>query len=131
MTTKLSTRQFTDSVMMMELVSGLKAKRGKVFERLMATRPQGGDENTKSYEIEIKVNGIEVDFEDFTNAVNRQLDEMVMRAARSIIEDSVQERVRAVSDAMYEIEQKSKDLAIAIECQARAAWGLPPRSEDE
>jgi hypothetical protein len=131
MTTKLSTRQFIDNTMLLKLVSGSRAKRGRVFERLMETWNPADDENTRSYQIEIKINGIEVDFEDFTSEVNRQLDEMVMRAARSIIEDSIQERVRAVSDAMYDIEQHVKDLAIAIENQARTAWGMPPRMEDK
>jgi ERCC4-related helicase len=131
MTTKLSTRQFIDDTMLLKLVSGSRAKRSRVFERLMETRNPDEDEDTKSYQIDIKINGIEVDFEDFTSEVNRQLDEMVMRAARSIIENSIQERVRAVSAAMYDIERHAKNLAIALENQARTAWGMPPRMEDE
>jgi hypothetical protein len=130
MTTKLTTQEMVDSVMLMAMVSGPRAERGKILEKIITSKENPDSPDSPAYEVSVKINGIEVDFRDFVTAVNCQLDEMVTRAAGQIVNEQIQERVRAIGEAMHDIEQRAKDLALAVENEARAAWGRSLQEED-
>lgn len=126
--TKLTNREFTDNIMLMCLVSGDFAGHSNALERILASKPEGPD---RTYNVEIKIDGVEVDFRDFAALVHRQLDDMTMRAARDLIDERIKSHVTSVSDALCDIERQAKDLAIAIEAEARKAWGMPMRGEED
>ncbi len=130
MTTKLTARQAVDHPFLMTLLSGSRAQRGKLFERVMETVAQQPQEE-RTYEVEVRVNGVELDFADFTDEVQRQFDEMVMRAARKLLDEQFADRFSEISDQCYAAERAAKGLRNAMEAEARKAWGMPPRTGED
>lgn len=129
MTTKLTPRQAMDHPFLITLLSGSRAKRGKAFERVMDTLHAQGPGHT--YDVEVSVNGVALDFADFTDEVQRQLDEMVMRAARKLFDEQFADRFQEIAEQTYAAERAAKDLRNALEAEARKAWGMPPAPEED
>lgn len=127
MTTLLTTRQAIDHPFLLTLLSGAPAQQGRLLERVLAVaeaRPE------KTYEVEVRVNGVELDFAEFTDRVSEQFDELVVRAARKLLDEQLQGRVATVAEELGRAERAAKDLANAIEDEARKALDLPGRPED-
>lgn len=128
--TTLTTRQAIDHLFLLTLLSSKRAERGKLFDKVIAgvsTQPDG----EKTYSVEVRVNGVELDFNDFTAKIHGQLDEMIMRAARSIVEEQYTERFRSISEMLHDAERHAKDLRNALEDEARKTWGMPPRQDED
>jgi hypothetical protein len=126
MTAKLNPRQAVDHLFLVTLLSGSRAKRGQLFEKVMETfKAQPGLEHI--YEVKVSVNGVEMDFQDFTDEVQRQLDAMVMVAARKVVDEQFADRFREIGAQIHDAEQAAKDLCNAVEAKAREMWGLPPK----
>ncbi len=130
MTTILSTSQAIDHLFLLTLLSSSHAKQGKLFERVMATT-EGKPREEKVYQVEIRVNGVELDFHDFTDKVRGQFDELVMAAARKLLDGQFADRFRVISGAIYDAQTHAKNLRNALEAEARKAWGLPPRQDED
>lgn len=127
--TKLSTREFTDNIMLMTLVSSKKENKSRVVERLIDKAGDLKSDIQPAYNVEIKVNGIELDFNDFTEEVTRQLDSLVVEEAGKLIHHQVMEATSHLTDALREMEERIKLLSQATESRVRQALGLPPREE--
>lgn len=127
--TTLTTRQVTEHPFLLTLLSSKRArKRSKLLDLVMAaaaTRPDG----EKTYDVKVSVNGIDLDFTDFTDNVVNQLDEMLMRAARKLLDEQFTDRFREVSEKLYDAERHAKDLRNALENEVRKAWGMSPRQD--
>lgn len=128
MTTKITARELADDIILTEMLASKSAKRNEVIDRLLVTQ-RGRAE--RSYEIEIKINGIELDFRDFTTEVERQLSELVARAARSLINERVEDRIKTIYAAIDDLRSSARALASSLEDDVRATLGLLPSNHEE
>lgn len=128
MTTPLNTQQALDHLFLLTLLTGRKADGGKLFNQVMTTLD---GQSEKTYHVEVRVNGIELDFNDFTDKVNEQLEELIMNAARKLLDAQFADRFREISSHIYDAEQQAKNLRNALEATAREAWGMPPRQGED
>lgn len=122
---KLSTREFTNSVMLMTMVSAPNAERSKILERILETaRRDGGikTEDQKVYDVRITVNGIELDFEEFAKHANEQIDELVVEAAGDIVRGTLDPKF---VDIQNRVETALGELAEVAEGEVRRLLALP------
>lgn len=127
--TTISTEQVIDHLFLLTLLSSKRAERGKLFDKLMDTVASQPDKE-KTYQVEVSVNGIVLDFNDFTAKVNAQLDEMVMSAARSLLDEQFADRFREISVKLNDAERHAEDLRNALEAEVRRVWGIPLRQDE-
>ena len=131
MTTPLTAREFTDHLFLLTLVSAGEKSFGvldKIMERAKARQLSEGTKEP-IYHVEVKVNGIELDFQDFTNKVRQQLDEMVMHEARALFDEHFVNW--EIHDTLSRINRELRDLGDSLEAKARVARGLPPKSAND
>jgi hypothetical protein len=120
MTTKLNTNQFATDNILMNLISTPSAERARLCERICATRTASGIDE---YIVELKINGIEVNWSEFSVVLNNILDEMVIDAARELIRKDL--RVDDLADKANRLAEDAEDLGRAVACRLRIMWDIP------
>lgn len=130
MPTTLNTNQVIDHLFLLTLLSSPRDDRSKLLDRFMAT-VHGQPDKEKTYVVEVRVNGIELDFGDFTDKVRAQLDELVMGAARRLLDEQFADRFRAITHTIDDAQRRAEDLCNALEAEARKAWGMPPGQDQD
>ena len=121
--TKLSTREVTDSVMLMNMIGATRNDGSKTFERILATvreRQERNPSDSQPYDVEVKVNGIEVDFRDFAQSCVDQLDGMVLRAAKELLAES--DVIGEMDSTLYDIQEQLKSYAESVKNRLAAEW---------
>jgi hypothetical protein len=84
----------------------------------------------EDYLVEVKINGVEVDFREFESLCRQGYSEVVMKTAREIFNEHYQQALSSSYEALENINNSAKDLAASLDAQTRKAMGLPPPSED-
>lgn len=119
MTTKLTTDQFTANAILMNLISTPNAEQAKLCQRICATRTA---KNVDEYVVELKINGIEVDWSEFAIVLGSSLDEMVIEAARELIRKDM--RIDDLLDKANRLAEEAEDLGRAAAHHLRKIWGI-------
>lgn len=116
---KLSTRELTDSRMLMIMISAGPSHGSKTVERVLATvdeelkakKNEPGGEHLPVYDVRVSVNGVELDFREFTAEVTRQLDDMVMREAGKLLKDLIGDKLGTlIEDAYQNLEKLNRGI---------------------
>ena len=90
--TKLTTREVTDSRLIMIMIAGKRGEKSRTAKRVVQTveaELRAKNEDMPVYDVRVSINGIELDFRDFTDEVQRHLDDMVMREAGELLKQTV------------------------------------------
>lgn len=129
LTTKLTTREVTDSRLIMIMIAGKRGEKSRTAERVMQTvetelREKGAD--MPIYDVRVSINGIELDFRDFADEVQRQLDDMVMRAAGDLLKQTVGTKL---DDLIAEAHDSLERLNDGIQKKATEMLGYNPWSD--
>ena len=116
---KLSTHEITASAMLMTAISSATADRkdllGEVMRRAQA---QYGDAKTpgdKRFEVQLFVNGVELDWKAFETHASEQMEAMVREAAAGLVRHIIQTDVQAAVDRLT---NAANILATGIEAEA-------------
>lgn len=89
---KLSTYEFTNSALLMTLVSGPNADKSKTLAKILETvKKEHANPDAKPtdliYEITVSVNGVPTDWRDFAAHINETLDEWVAEEAGKLVKE--------------------------------------------
>jgi hypothetical protein len=122
--TALSAREMSDSFLLTLLSCG-EARKGKLIDRIMEVAKSRATPGT--YQVEIRVNGVEIDFREYASRISECIDDLVMSAAHEIFDPATRE----LQDATHEIAENAKHLASAFEDRMRAEWGMPRRNRED
>ena len=93
---KLTTREVTDSRLLMIMIANCGGKNSRTAERVVQTvdaELRGQSADMPVYDVRVNINGIELDFRDFAAEVQRQLDDMVMREAGELLKQTVDDKL--------------------------------------
>lgn len=106
----------------MTLVSSPGAEKSNVLQRIIDSggidQNKGHTPNTPAYDVRVTINGIEVEFKDFAEEVNRQLDSLVSEKASEMIReigfgqlDDIRERIQSqLENLADEVKNRVDDL---------------------
>jgi hypothetical protein len=123
--TKLTTAQVGNNVMLMTLVSSPKAEKSEALERIMANNPVGFKEHDEVYDVRVSINGIDLEFKDFAEEVNRQLDTLLAEAARDLVKELIGTRIQ---DLTERYDAALLELTDAVESEAARLLGAGKRA---
>ena len=119
MTTTLSTEEITASAMLMTAISSKTAARNDILGEVMRRAQQRfGEPKTtdeKRYEVELRVNGVELDWTAFEEHASKQMESMVREAAAELVRRILQTDVQ---DALGRLASAADSLAVGIEAEA-------------
>ena len=119
MSTKLSTHEITASAMLMTAISSTTAERKDLLGEVMRrAREQCGDPKTpneKRFEVQLFVNGVELDWKAFETHASEQMEAMVREAAAGLVRHILQTDVQAALDRLT---NAADILATGIEAEA-------------
>lgn len=127
MPTKLTPREFAESPFLMNAFGSLLNQKSKIIEQILAS---SGPPEHRSYEVEIRVNGVEMGWECFVKAISEQLGSMVNTAAMRIYTERLEEKTREIEDSLSAIARESQILVRTVKDKVRAEMGLPPNARD-
>lgn len=96
--TKLTTAEVAGNIMLMTLINSPNAMKSKALERVLAEIPSGAAARAKICDVKVSVNGVDLDFADFADFVNRQLDTLVTGAARDLVKELLGSRIQDLTD---------------------------------
>lgn len=104
--TKLTTSEVTNSRLLMSMIAGKPGEKSRTAERVVQTVDaelrEKGSVDLPIYDVRVSINGIELDFRDFTDEVTRQLDTLVMREAGELLKRTVGNQLDDLLRATYE-----------------------------
>lgn len=110
---KLTTREVTDSRLLMIMIASCGGANSRTAERVVQTVEAELRDNpdTPVYDVRVSINGIELDFRDFAMEVQRQLDDMVMREAGELLKQTVEDKLNGVlSDAHASLQRLNEGI---------------------
>lgn len=125
--TKLTTREAINSVMLMNMIGATKQYgSSKTFDRILDSVRERQAQNPldpldHAYDVEVRVNGIEVDFRDFTKTCVDQLDAMVLDAAKELLAESAV--IEEMNSTLYDLQEKLKEYAELVESKLKKEYG--------
>ncbi len=130
--TKLTTREVTDSKLIMIMIAGKRGEKSRTAERVVQTVEaelrEKGDADLPVYDVRVSINGIELDFRDFADEVTRQLDDMVTREAGELLKKTVGDKL---DDLIYEAHQSLERLNEGVQKKAAELLGYNPWKDDD
>lgn len=130
--TKLTTREVTDSKLIMIMIAGKRGEKShtaaRVVQTVEAELREKGDADLPVYDVRVSINGIELDFRDFADEVTRQLDDMVMREAGELLKKTVGDKL---DDLIYEAHQSLERLNEGVQKKAAELLGYNPWKDDD
>lgn len=104
--TKLTTREVTDSRLLMFMIAGDRGEKSRTAERVVQTveaeMRAKGDADAPIYDVRLSINGIDLDFRDFSAEVQRQLDDMVMREAGELLKQTISDKLDTLIESTHE-----------------------------
>lgn len=125
-TSKLSTREVTDSRLLMIMIASKRSEKSRTSERVLRTvEAELRDKNADApvYDVRVSINGIELDFRDFAAEVQRQLDDMVTREAGELLKQTVGDKLDAlVADAHASLQRLNE----GVQTKAAELLGYNP-----
>lgn len=129
-TKKLTTREVTDSHLLMFMIAGSRGEKSRTAERLVQTveaelRDKGAD--TPVYDVRVSINGIDLNFRDFITEIQRQLDDMVMRAAGDLLKQTVGDKL---DDLIGEATRALRRLNEGVQKKAAEMLGYNPWKDE-
>lgn len=130
--TKLTTREVTDSKLIMIMIAGRRGEKSRTAERVVQTVDaelrEKGSADLPVYDVRVSINGIELDFRDFADEVTRQLDDMVTREAGELLKKTVGDKL---DDLIYEAHQSLERLNEGVQKKAAELLGYNPWKDEE
>ena len=109
---KLTTREVTDSRLLMIMIASRRGEKSRTAERVVQTvEAELRDKNAETpvYDVRVSINGIELDFRDFAAEVERQLDDMVTREAGVLLKQAVGDKLDDLIADAHEALQRLND----------------------
>jgi hypothetical protein len=126
---KLSTREVTDSRLLMIMIASRRGEKSRTAERVVQTvEAELRDKNAETpvYDVRVSINGIELDFRDFAAEVQRQLDDMVTREAGVLLKQTVGDKL---DDLIAEAHESLQRLNEGVQKKASELLGYDPWKE--
>lgn len=125
---KLTTREVTDSRMLMIMISQRPGEQafGRTVERItrtVETELKAAGRDMPVYDVRVSINGVDLDFRDFASEVQRQLDDMVMREAGELLKQIVSDKL---DDLMHEAHESITRLNDGVRKKAAELLGYNP-----
>jgi hypothetical protein len=124
--TKLSTREIAASAMLMTAISSATADRkdllGEVMRRAQAQYGEPTTPNDKRFEVQLFVNGVELDWPAFEAHASEQMEAMVREAAAGLVRHILHTDVQAALDRLT---NAADMLATGIEAEAQRLLERP------
>ena len=117
--TKLSTHEITASAMLMTAIASAAADRndllGEVMRRAQAQHGDPKTPNEKRFEVQLFVNGVELDWKAFETHASELMEAMIREAAAGLVRHILQTDVQAALDRLT---NAADILATGIEAEA-------------
>ena len=126
---KLTTREVTDSRLLMIMIASRRGEKSRTAERVVQTvEAELRDKNAETpvYDVRVSINGIELDFRDFAAEVQRQLDDMVTREAGVLLKQTVGDKL---DDLIAEAHESLQRLNEGVQKKASELLGYDPWKE--
>lgn len=123
---KLTTREVTDSVMLMTMIASNRGEKGRTVERVVQTveaKLRETGEDMPVYDVRVSINGIDLDFRDFVDLVQRQLDDMVKREAGELLKQTVGDKL---DELIFDAHESLRRLNEGIQKKAAELLGYNP-----
>jgi hypothetical protein len=119
MSTMLNTHEIAASAMLMTAISSAAADRkdvlGEVMRRAQERHGEPTEPNEKRFEVQLLVNGVELDWKAFETHASEQMEAMVREAAAGLVRHILQTDVQAAFDRLT---NAADILATGIEAEA-------------
>lgn len=128
--TKLTTREVTDSRLIMIMIAGKRGEKSRTAERVVQTveaELREKNEDMPVYDVRVSINGIELDFRDFADEVQRQLDDMVTREAGELLKQTVGDKL---DELIYDAHESLRRLNEGVQKKAAEMLGYNPWSTE-
>jgi hypothetical protein len=127
---KLTTREVTDSRLLMIMIASQRGEKSRTAERVVQTgeaelRAKGSD--MPVYDVRVTINGVELDFRDFAAEVQRQLDDMVTREAGELLKQTVGGKL---DDLVADAHESLRRLNEGVQKKAAEMLGYSPWERD-
>ena len=128
MSTKLGTHEIAASVMLMTAISSKAADRkdilGEVMRRAQERFGEPTSADSKRFEVQLLVNGVELDWPAFEKHATDQMEGMVREAAAGLVKEMLQTDVQG---ALWRLTEAADRLAVGIEAEAERLLAPPPK----
>lgn len=95
-------------------------RKGKPVDPAVDIKEKGGKWDSTKIEVEFKMNGVEMDFEEFMECLDKGCDEAVEREASKLLEERLTGAVASLSDTVQEAIRELRQKA-----------NLPPAREED
>ena len=129
--TKLTTHEVADSLLLMTMIASTRGGKSRTAERIVKTAEADLRSNNSAdapvYDVRVSINGVELDFRDFAEEVQRQLDDMVMREAGELLKQTVGDKL---NDLINDTHTSLKHLHEGVKQKAVELLGYNPWKDE-